>query len=165
VIHQPGIYYIISRFAIAFTCLSVLASFELSAISLYKWVDAEGNVSYQDSLPLKGQVFEEKSISDNVPASNQTTNDGGQLSVSFYVSNDCSRCEAVRTILEMNKVPYNQYLTDFNQDIQQQLLEISGSTRVPAVVIGERVIDKLDRRNLESALRLSGYNKPALIEE
>lgn len=156
---------IISRFAIAFTCFSALVSFELSAISLYKWVDAEGNVSYQDSPPASGQAFEEKTFSDRAPAIGTTARPESQLPVSLYVSSDCKNCEFVRTILEMNKVPYKQYLTDFNKDIQQQLLEISGSNRVPTVVIGEKVIDKLDRESLEIALRLGGHPRPSLIGE
>lgn len=103
-----------------------------------------------DRPPASGQAYEEKMFSDRAPAVDSTARPGSQLPVSLYVSSDCRNCELVRTILEMNKVPYNQYLTDFNNDIQQQLLEISGSDKVPTVVIGEKVIDKLDRSSTRS---------------
>lgn len=164
-IQRSGIHCIFKRITFAFAFFSTLASFDLLAVTLYKWVDADGNVSYQSSPPLGGQAFEEKSFSDSKPSSTQATVNGNQLPVSFYISKDCRNCEMVRTILEMNKVPYTQHLTDFNPEIQQDLLAVSGSNKVPAVVIGDQLIKDLDPRSLESALRLSGYPRPALIEE
>ena len=161
---QSGVY-TIRRFSIVFACFSALLSSNLSAVSLYKWIDAEGNVSYQDTPPPVGQAFEEKSFADKTPSSSLPANSGSRLPVSLYISNDCANCNAVRTILEMNKVPYKQYLTDFNKDIQQELFTISGSNKVPAVVIGKQVVDKLDRRSLESALRQGGHPWPPLIIE
>ena len=158
---------IIRRLSIAFACIFTFASSDLLAVSLYKWVDTEGNVSYQDTPPPVGQTFEEKSFADKPPSSSLQANSSSdnRLPVSFYTSNDCRNCDSVRTILEMNKVPYKQYLTSFNEENQQKLLAASGSNRVPTVMIGDQLISKLDRRSLESALRQSGYPRPPLIEE
>lgn len=155
----------IKRCSIAYLCFSLLFFTDLFAVSLYKWVDSDGNISYQDRPPSAGQKFEEKIFSDSVASTTRTSETGTQLPISLYVSNDCSNCDAVRIILEMNKVPYKQHLIDFNQDIQQALLAISGSNKVPTVVIGEQVIEQLDRRSLENALRLGGHPRPPLIEE
>ena len=154
-----------TRIAIIFSLVPILFLTDALAISLYKWVDAEGNVSYQDSPPPSGQTFEEKTFTGQAAVPGKASNSSSQLPVLFYVSSDCNDCGTVRVILEMNKVPYKQILIDFNEQAQQQLLATSGSNKVPTVVIGDQVIEQLDRRYLENALRAGGHPRPRLIEE
>ncbi len=138
----------------------------VTASTLYKWIDKDGKISYQDRPPPVGQAYEEKSFADKSPASESDAdlNSEIKLPVDFYISNDCSTCDSVRTILEMNRVPYNQLLIDFNDKYQQRLIDIVGALIVPTVTIGGEPVTNLNRSSLESALSAGGHPEPRLTE-
>ena len=142
--------------------LLALHSTNANAVKLYKWVDADGKVSYQDRPPPSGQAFEEKSFTD------QGTSTGNNPEVSrsrairekpivLYVADNCDSCDMVRTILEMNDAPYEQIAVDSDLEKQEQLKKIAGSIRVPTVTIGGEEVRQLDRKRIEDALRQNGY--------
>jgi len=144
--------------------ITLLALFSSNsfAVKLYKWVDAEGKVSYQDRAPPAGQAYEERSFTD------QGTRSGSNPEVSrarairenpitLYIAENCDSCETVRSILEMNKVPFEQVPVDTDAKLQKKLKNIAGSIRVPTLTIGDTVVKELDRNRIEDALRAGGY--------
>ena len=149
-------------------CLRVIVLFTLcglvNAQSLYKWVDANGNVTYQDTPPPSNVEFEEQSYTDpDAPVSESANSDDAgnnaedQLNtaveaspVSLYSIPACDACDLVRLFLDNNAVPYAEKNIRGNESLQQELKEISGELTVPTVVIGDKVID--------------GYSKSALRE-
>ena len=142
--------------------LLALFSTHANAVKLYKWVDAEGKVSYQDQPPPSGQAFEEKSFTE------QGTSTGVNPDVSrsrairekpivLYVADNCESCDMVRTILEMNDAPFEQIAVDSDIEKQDELKKIAGSIRVPTVTIGGQEVKQLDRKRIEDALRQNGY--------
>jgi len=146
--------------------LSVLLLLLLSspslAISLYKWVDTEGRVSYQDRPPPAGQVFEEKTITDKAPDPTSIS-ERAPLPVVLYFTGDCPACDRVRNILQSNQVAFIQHLIDYNSSVQQELKRLAGTTNVPALSIGGRLVTHLDRISLESSLRAAGYARQVRV--
>ena len=142
--------------------LVALYSANANAVKLYKWVDAEGKISYQDQPPPSGQVFEEKSFTDQ-GASTGTNPDVSRSRairenpIVLYVAENCDSCDMVRTILEMNDAPYQQIAVDSDIAKQDELKKVAGSIRVPTVTIGGQVVEQLDRKRIEDALRQNGY--------
>jgi len=142
--------------------LLTLFSANSFAVKLYKWVDAEGKVSYQDRPPPSGQAYEEKSFTDE--GTNNSSNPDviraraiRDNPVTLYTAENCDSCDTVRTILEMNKVPFEQVPVDSSTQLQEKLKNIAGSIRVPTLTIGETVVQQLDRNRIEDALRTGGY--------
>ncbi len=133
-----------------------------SAVTLYKWTDADGNVSYQDQQPPPGQKYEEKSYSDQ-GANTQSNPDidrskaARENPVTLYVAPDCSSCDLARTVLDLHKIPYENVDVEENHIAQQQLIKIAGAVRVPSVTVGSEVITGFDRNRIEDALKLKGY--------
>lgn len=142
--------------------LFTLFSSNSFAVKLYKWVDSEGKVSYQDTPPPSGQAYEEKSYTDE--GSNNSSNPDVTRArairdnpVTLYTADNCASCDSVRTILEMNKVPFDQVAVDKNTELQKKLKDIAGSIRVPTLTIGDTVVRELDRNRIEDALKDGGY--------
>jgi len=142
--------------------LVALYAANANAVKLYKWVDTEGKVSYQDQPPPSGQAFEEKSFTDQ-GASTGTNPEVSrsrairEKPIVLYVADNCDSCDMVRTILEMNDAPYEQIAVDSDIKKQDELKKIAGSIRVPTVTIGGQEIKQLDRKRIEDALRQNGY--------
>ena len=135
------------------------------AVKLYKWVDDEGNISYQDTAPPAGQKYEEKSFSDE-GARTGSTNAEVALSraiqenpVVLYTANNCDSCDLVSGILESYFIPYETVGIDTDSAAQQELIELIGSIRVPTLTIGDEVLNGSNRAMIENALTRNGYPK------
>jgi glutaredoxin len=147
------------------TCIVLAAFYSASplAVTLYKWTDAEGNVSYQDHPPPVGQKYEEKYFSDqsvrtgDINAEVARSRAIGDNPVTLYIAANCESCDRVGTILGSNNVPYEIIEVDIDQDSQKNLIELVRSVRVPTLAVGNNVIDGYDRAAIEDALTENGY--------
>ncbi len=141
---------------------SALLSNAAHAVKLYKWVDAEGNVSYQDQPPQKGQKFEEKSFSESGTNTQRNADVGREKAalkspVTLYIAPKCDSCDLVRTVLDLYRVPYTQLDVEDNPDAQKKLIKAAGSVRVPSLTVGDSVVNGFNRNKIEDALREHGY--------
>lgn len=133
------------------------------AVTLYKWVDAEGNISYQDQPPPAGQRYEQKSFSQEGVRTANTNKDVARSRariehpVTMYTANNCESCELVAVILESNQIPFKSIQVDNNAEAQKELEELVGSLRVPALTIGKKTLTGVDRLGIEKVLREAGY--------
>jgi len=149
--------------------LTVSYASSAPAITLYKWVDEEGNISYQDQPPEKGQKYEERSFSSEGTRTGDTNNEIARSRaiqenpVTLYTAENCDSCDLVGKILDSNNIPFEKIPVDNAPDAQKVLSELIGSIRVPTLIIGEKVINVSNRAAIEDALRKSGY--PAVQTE
>jgi len=83
-----------ARLCLLFLLSLVLVS-HANAAKLYKWVDANGNISYQSSPPPENaKILSEKDIKATRGASPQL--DGGKTSpVTVFVVENCAACDAL----------------------------------------------------------------------
>jgi len=149
---------------IAVSSLLLLSLFSASshAVKLYKWVDADGKISYQDQPPPNGQAFEEQSFTEQGSKTGVNPDVSRSRAINekpivLYVAENCDSCDVVRTILDMNKAPYEQVAVDSQTDRQAELQQLVGSVRVPTLTIGGTVVQQLDRKRIEDALQANGY--------
>ena len=130
--------------------------------SLYKWVDEEGNVVYQDTPPPSSVNFEEQTYSDPNAAINQEVSDSlnnaaEESPVSFYSIPNCDSCDLVRLYLENNSIPFTEKDIQTNVSLQQELEGKAGQLKVPTVSIGDLVIDGYSKSSLRQGLIDKGY--------
>ena len=136
------------------------------AVTLYKWVDAEGNVSYQDSPPPAGQKYEERSYSDEGARTGDRNAEVArdravrENPITLYRADNCESCDLVETILNANNAPFTAVGVEGDAAAQQKLEELIGSVRVPTLTIGDSLINSTNRAAIEDALRGKGYPQP-----
>lgn len=146
--------------------VSLVLPVAVQGVTLYKWVDAEGNVSYQDTPPPAGQKYEERSFSvDGARTGNLNAEVARSQAVLnnpiiLYRADNCDSCDLVETILNGFNAPFTGIPVDIDETEQQKLLGLIGSIRVPTLTIGDTVINGTNRAAIEDALRAGGYPDP-----
>lgn len=148
-----------------------LLSSSANAGKLYKWVDAQGNVSYQDKKPPKGsKIISEKEVksAESIRIEKQSSQNKALPSITIYTVDDCDVCERFVTFLQKNKVPHIERPLKSDRDAQSKILERTGSLRAPSLLIGDSVFQKKTVTELSKALSGAGYSvnseaKPATV--
>ena len=148
---------------VAICSLGILMQSNIAdAASLYKWVDENGNVTYQDSPPPNNVEFEETTIDRPAALLNDET---GQLiedaalsnPVSLYTVPVCDNCDLVRLFLERHSIPFAEKNVRSNLAMQSELEEKSGSLVVPTLIIGDKILDGFSRSAITNALTEAGF--------
>jgi glutaredoxin len=146
--------------------LSAAFTSQVSAQSLYKWIDENGNVTYQDSPPPADVNYEEQVYidPDAPPVKEEDEDDVPDIDdiaeanpVSFYSVPDCDACDLTRLLLDNNLIPYAEKDIQNNISMQQELQQRSGKLQAPTVIIGDKVIDGYSKSALTDALLDKGY--------
>jgi len=116
---------------------------------LYKWVDEDGNVTYQDRPPPdeRGQVKTmDQDLGGAEPAPVMP-----DVDVVLYSIEACDPCDLVRELLRERGVPFEEKNADNDAEVQAEIKEVAGSVQVPVLAIGNEA--------------LTGYNKDLIINE
>ena len=133
------------------------------AVTMYKWVDGDGNISYQDQPPPAGHRYEQQSFSREGARTANTNKEVARSRariehpVTLYMADNCESCERVGVILDSNKVPYESIQVDNNLEARRMLQQLVGTLRVPALTVGPKVLTGVDRLGIEQVLREAGY--------
>lgn len=130
--------------------------------TLYKWVDEDGNVTYQDTPPPGDVEFESSNVDGPPPPlpdeAGQQIEDAALASpVSLYTVPQCASCDLVRLYLERNSIPFAEKDVRSNLDTQNELESIAGDLRVPTLVIGDQVLDGYSQNAIKAALTGAGF--------
>ena len=151
------------RTVVALGALSFMSGAVL-AQSLYKWVDENGNVTYQDTPPPSNVEFEEQEYTDPNAEPAPSADVGQELNdaiernpVTFYSIPDCDACDLVRLYLENHAVPFAEKDIRDNLTSQQELQNLTGQLTVPTVVVGDDVVDGYSRSAIRQILESNGY--------
>jgi glutaredoxin len=120
----------------------------MGADTLYKWVDKDGNVTYQGQPPpaQSGQV--ETMVERTDPAAANPTPD---VPVVLYSIKVCDSCDLVRHMLEQRGIPFQEKNADGDAAVQAEIKKVAGVLSVPVVTIGDQV--------------LTGYNKQLMLKD
>lgn len=135
--------------------LALLNSHSAFAAKLYKWVDKNGNVSYQDSPPPEGsKVVREEEI--DTPSDEAQSNTQPTETVTVYTVENCEACDILKLRLQNWNVPFNeQSLQD--REVQARILQLSDSLQAPTLFIGDKLVSDLTGPNLISELQQTGF--------
>lgn len=155
-------YLVIIRSLLIGFLLSTVGVANAAETKLYKWTDSDGKVSYQDIPPPDGQKFEEKSFTHQGADTQRNSvvsldSAARENPVTLYVINPCESCDLVRTILDMNQIPYAQIDIEADTDATKELVKIAGAARVPTLTVGDEVISGFNRNEIEDTLKQQGY--------
>lgn len=136
--------------------LSVLFNVNTAfAAKLYKWVDKDGNVSYQDSPPPLGSKIErEEEI--NPPSNSEPISTQPTEPITVYTVEDCESCDLLMLRLQNWEIPFTEESLQ-DRDIQARILELSDSLSAPTLFIGDNLISNLTGSSLISELQQAGY--------
>jgi glutaredoxin len=135
------------------------------AVTMYRWVDDEGNVSYQDTPPPRGENYEATSISKEGARTGKVNPEialaraARENPVVMYSANNCESCVQMKEILTSIDIPFETIEVDTSRTAQNALIELVGSIRVPTLTIGDKVLNGTNRANIEDALIRNGYPK------
>lgn len=123
---------------------------------LYKWVDENGNVSYQDRPP-PGDSVQVETFSDETAAA-APESAPPDVDVVLYSIKVCDVCDLVRNLLEERGVPFEEKTADGDPEVQAELKEVSGVLSVPVLVIGEGVLKGYNRELILNELEEAGFS-------
>ena len=117
---------------------------------LYKWVDEDGNITYQDRPP-PGDPSQVETFIDATGVAETESAPLPDVDVVLYAIEVCDVCDLVRTVLDERGVPFEEKNADNNPEVQAELREVAGVLSVPVLVIGGEAI--------------KGYNKDLILNE
>ena len=134
------------------------------AMKTYKWVDKDGNVTYQDSPPPGGAAqVEEQDIAAPPPTDAQkaaTEDAAAKNPVTLYLAPDCLACDAAKAYLTKRHIPFTEKNADNNRKVQAEMQKKIGSVTVPTILIGDKVMKGYVESLLASELDAAGYPNP-----
>lgn len=116
---------------------------------LYKWVDEDGNITYQDRPP-PGDPGQVETFIDGTAVA-ETESATPDVDVVLYAIEVCEVCDLVGVLLEERGVAFERKNADNNPEVQAELTEVAGVFGVPVLAIGGEVI--------------KGYNKDLILKE
>jgi glutaredoxin len=125
---------------------------------LYKWVDENGNVTYQDRPPPEqtGQVqeFEQSSYEAGAGGPDAAMPD---VELVLYAIDECDVCDMVRTLLDERGLPFTEKDAQSDVEVQDELRQVSGRLSVPVLTIGEEVLTGYNRELILNELEDAGF--------
>jgi len=147
--------------AIVATLLAVTNS-PAAAAKLYKWTDADGNVSYQDKAPPANSNSEilKDTVQTAGPVQTRKSDGGRREPVVVYTLDNCNSCEILMLRLQQMDVPAEERSLRDDRAIQKNILDATGSMTAPSVFIGGSLLWPLSETSLHSRLGEAGYELP-----
>lgn len=142
---------------LAAAMLTLLLSTHSNAQKLYKWVDAQGNISYQDQPPPENaKVLDQKDVGDSKGPPTPATTDP----IKIYTVDNCAVCaQAVLHMIKMG-VPHVELPLSGDREAQSLILEKTSSLIAPTILIGDQVLQAPTNDELTEAIKAAGYALP-----
>lgn len=150
-----------------FLCMfMVFAAQSAQAGSLYRWIDAAGNVHYTDQPPAQsvGDI-QEKKLAKPAPASAQTPYAtqaaAHNFPVTLYTTQCGETCTRAREHLNKRGIPFSEK-NPTEPDVREALKKLTGSAEVPVpmLVVGKATpIKGYGAESWDAALDVAGYPK------
>ena len=139
--------------------LFVFSTTSAHAAKLYKWVDKDGNVSYQDHPPPPnaGRVETRDLATTRSPEMKDGVAE--KSPVVLYSIPRCQSCDLARAYLQKRKVPFVEKNVQGNPALQAEMKQKIGELMAPAILVGDKVIKNYVESWLESELDQAGYPK------
>ncbi|MHB8455337.1 MAG: DUF4124 domain-containing protein [Acidiferrobacterales bacterium] len=132
--------------------------------TLYRWVDKDGNVSYQDQPPPADatQVQEKNLDTEAPPADDSASSDAASKQpVTLYVVPQCDSCDQARNYLKKRKIPFREVDVASDVKAQAEMRKSVGELSVPTITVGSRVMKGYTKSLLSVELDDAGYPKAA----
>ena len=128
--------------------LLALLSFEVSA-EIYKWVDKDGTVHFEDRKPqgARYEEFKVRSISGvqtyRVPArtiKHSAPKAMGKKNVVLYGTSWCGYCTKARRYFQANNIPFEDYDIESSASAKSEYDALNGKG-VPLILVGDNLMN------------------------
>jgi len=137
---------------ISLTCFYSQAGAE----TLYKWVDKDGNVSYQEARPPKAAVSQQVIQTNDSNNNSVVSVNADKNPVLVYTIEDCDSCVDVLKRLRKFGVPVIESSL-LKREAQARLLELGGQLAAPSVFIDDQLVNDFSKDSLITELESAGY--------
>jgi len=134
---------------------------------VYKWVDADGKVTYSDVPPPKTAVkVETKMFSESSESTASLPFELAEavknMPATLYTSDKCTPCDDGRSFLKQNGIPFSEKTVTTNADLAK-LNAISGGTQLPVLTIGKSKFKGYNFTEWRSSLSQAGYPESNML--
>lgn len=138
------------HFAIRLATLLFILTLPCSAFSaIYKWVDANGVITFRDTPPPEGVKSEVVNTSSSVPVGSETSNKSGgtapaanikEHKVEIFTTDWCGYCKKAVTFLKANNIPFTEYDIEKDASALRRKNQLDSRPGVPfAIVDGKEI--------------------------
>ena len=140
-----------------------------AAQAQYKWIDSGGQVGYGDKPPPDAQFVdtmdgfakgEKRDPQAQLPYQLQRTMK--DYPVTLYTMSDCAPCDAGRSLLKGRAVPFAERTVRTVDDVQA-LKKLTGSDKMPAFQVGQRIMTGFNSATWNETLDLAGYPRKSVL--
>ncbi len=148
-------------------CIAGLHSVAAFA-QVYKWVDANGKVTFSDTPPPDGSArVETKNYggSDNGVSASfpyELAQATRSMPVTLYTSINCAPCNEGKTFLKQNGIPFAEKTVSTNADVKK-LTALVGNTQMPVLTIGSTKLIGYNLSEWRNSLTLAGYPESNML--
>lgn len=147
------------------------ASKPQGSAQLYKWVDEDGNISYQDSPPPKDVKVLDSDVLKDLSGGQQPVKElrragepelvlDGSQPVMVYTADNCKPCQSVVLFLTQKQVPFIERDIREDRKARERLSNLSKQISVPSLFIGKQIVQGHSKPMITRALKEAGYLKP-----
>ncbi len=151
---------------LSLSILSLVCMQTSAAVKVVECEDEQGSRSFQSACPPGSILIDEKKIptGDKPPpplARESEADEAGSANINatLYYIPECGPCDEVREFFQLRQISITEKNVNDNVEVQNELKELRGSLKVPATVIGEKVITGYNRSELIAALETAGYKE------
>jgi glutaredoxin len=141
------------------TLVFVIHSSPVLAATMYKWVDTDGNVTYQDSPPPpNSEILLESKIEDVSLTSGAENASVAEMNpITLYTTPNCETCDLVRMNLVELRVPFTERKLNSDRAAQQELQDKTGQLVAPSLFMGDTRIMAFSQEHLKLSAVDAGY--------
>jgi glutaredoxin len=159
---------------IAIVLVMAGAACAAAAQQLYRWTDEKGRVHVTDTPPPLG-ARDKRTISPGGAAPAPSKPAAAvpyaldlamkQYPVTLYTSPGCADpCASARQMLNKRGVPFKEVQV-WEEEGNEELKRLSGSTRVPTIQVGSSVYSGFERGAYDGLLDSAGYPRAGVLPE
>ena len=145
-----------NRFIIGVLCWALVGGAQ--AATLYRWVNPEGVVTYQNTPPPPSaqgvKVLHLGARSSPEAIRNAVS---AMQPVVLYEAPHCVPCQQVSVYLVHRKVPFKSINIASSQAVLRAMKKKTGSSSVPTIMVGKHVLTGYVRSVLADELTAAGY--------
>ena len=133
-----------------------LYSVNSQAAKLYKWVDENGVISYQDQPPPKdAKVLSEEEVK---PSSNSGASGSSRLpNVVIYTVENCEVCADLVNVLNKADISHVELPLLGDEDLRAKIMLETGSFSAPTIFIGNKILQTNSMTKLRTELKDAGF--------
>jgi glutaredoxin len=131
-----------------------------AAVKVVECEDEQGNRSFQKVCPPGSTMVSEKKLATGKgEATKAISSSSSNIQATLYFVPDCEACDEVKSYLKNRNISITEKNASEDVSIQKELTELTGTLKVPVVVIGEKTITGYNRSELKATLENAGYKE------